>query len=113
LCNITLLVSQVLNANSSTLTDISKIAVYIYVDGIFVSKSPVLSLTKSGTGELKFSHTAPRRSESRMSENRKRERSELKPQSSGLNDHSLSSPLDSVLDRIFEMYAIPLVHPMY
>lgn len=102
-----------MNASSSTLTDISKIAVYIYVDGIFVSKSPVLSLAKSGTGEFKFSHTAPRKSESRMSENRKRERSELKPQSSGLNDQSLSSPLDSVLDRIFEMYEFSPINPYF
>jgi hypothetical protein len=38
------IVTEILN--SSTLVDISKILVYIYVDGIFLMKTQVLSLSK-------------------------------------------------------------------
>jgi hypothetical protein len=39
-----LIVTRVLNPNASNLKDISKLVIYIYLDGKFVMKSPVLSL---------------------------------------------------------------------
>ena len=39
---VTVVVSGVANANSSSLRDINKLVVYAYVDGVFLLKSPVL-----------------------------------------------------------------------